>query len=69
MEFAGGGLTGCLGLQAHVTGRDILADVSRHLRPPVVPGHQLYPSRVSGNFGVVLSSGLSTEKQNDWKDR
>ena len=41
MEFTGGGSMGCLGPQAHVTGRDILADVPRHLRPLVVPGHQL----------------------------
>ena len=39
MEFTGGGLVGCLGPQAHVTGRDILADIPGHLRPPIVLGH------------------------------
>ena len=39
LEFTGGGLAGCLGLQAHVTGRDILADIPGHLRPPIVLGH------------------------------
>ena len=39
MEFAGRGLTGCLGLQAHVTSRDILVNVPGHLRPPIVLGH------------------------------
>ena len=40
----------------HVTGRDILANVPRHLRPPVVLGHQLSPSGVPGNFRVVAKS-------------
>ena len=42
--------------EAEVTGADILPDIPRHLRPPVVPRYQLQrflASRMSSNLHIV----------------
>src|SRR6202012_4559783 len=42
---------------AEVAGGDIPAYMARHLRPPVIPGHQLQrfePAGVTGDPGVVV---------------
>ena len=51
-------------LETEIAGTYILADVLRHLGPPVVPGHQfqcLLASRVPRNLGVMAKGyNLST---------
>ena len=59
MQFPRWRLFDCFGTETHVTGGDILAYVSRHLWPPIIPGYQLqsFPSSgVSGYLGVMAES-------------
>jgi len=50
--------------EAEITGAHILTDISRHLRPPVVLGHQFWCLPASGvtcNMGIVAEGyNLST---------
>jgi len=39
LKFANWGMSPGFRLEAEITGAYILADIPRHLRPPVVPGH------------------------------
>jgi len=40
LKFANKRVSSGFRLEAEITGAYILADIPRHLRPPVVPGHQ-----------------------------
>jgi hypothetical protein len=56
LEFSGWEAAGYFGAEAEVAGRDVLADVSGHVRPPVVPGYELQsfePAGVACDLGVM----------------
>jgi len=61
MQFAYQSLPYWLRSEAEVTGADVLSDVPRHLRPPVVPRDQLQCFPVSG-----VSSNLHVMTQGDY---
>ena len=60
VQFAYQSLPYRLRSEAEVTGADVLSDVPRHLRPPVVPRNQLQCFPVSG-----VSSNLRVMTQGD----
>src|SRR5271168_744942 len=71
MKFTGRWLSDHLGTQAHVTGRNIFADVSGHLGPPIVARDQLQrfpPSTMSSNFGVMAEGNNPTSKVCEVRD-
>jgi hypothetical protein len=46
----------CLDMEAHITSGDILANIPRHLRPPIVVRNQFQcfpPSAMSCNLGIM----------------
>jgi len=56
LEFSCREAAGDFGVEAEVTGRDVLADIAGHVGPPIIPGHELQSLELAGmacDLGVV----------------
>ena len=65
MEFASWGMTGSFCTQASIASGDVFADVTRHLRPPVISRHQLErfpPTTMSCDLGIMTKGNNPTSQ-------